>query len=104
MKNLLIFPVILCGGVGAQLWPVSRELHPKPFLRLADGHSLLQKALLSSAQLPEVQATSVVTNQSLRLKVEDDWQELAGTTPLRFILEPCPRNTAPAIAAAAVYC
>lgn len=104
VKNLPIFPVILCGGVGARLWPVSRELHPKPFLRLADGHSLLQKALLRSAQLPSAQAAYVVTNRSLRLKVEDDWQELAGAVPpLRFLLEPCPRNTAPAIAAAAVY-
>ncbi|VUZ29014.1 Alginate biosynthesis protein AlgA [uncultured Comamonas sp.] len=97
-----IFPVILCGGVGARLWPLSREQHPKPFLRLSDGQSLLQKALLRCMQLPGARTSYIVTNRSLRLKVEDDWKELAGTTPpLHFILEPCPRNTAPAVAVAA---
>ncbi len=46
--------VILCGGVGSRLWPVSRELHPKPFMRMADGQSLLQKAFLRGAALPFV--------------------------------------------------
>ncbi len=104
VNNLPIFPVILCGGVGARLWPISREQHPKPFLRLADGQSLLQKALLRSTQLPGAQAAYVVTNKNLKLKVKDDWQELADAVPpLRFILEPCPRNTAPAVAVAAMH-
>ena len=41
----MLIPVILAGGVGARLWPVSRESYPKPFIRLADGKSLLQKTL-----------------------------------------------------------
>ena len=103
VNDSALYPVILCGGVGARLWPVSRELHPKPFLRLADGQSLLQKALLRSAQLPRAQAACIVTNRDLRLKAEDDWHELADTVPPpHFILEPSPRNTAPAVAAAAL--
>jgi hypothetical protein len=43
-KQMKIVPVILSGGAGMRLWSVSRELHPKPFIRLADGKSLLQKA------------------------------------------------------------
>lgn len=97
-----VFPVILCGGVGARLWPLSRQQHPKPFLRLGDGQSLLQKTLLRCMQLPGAQTLYVVTNQNLRLKVEDDCKALADAAPpLHFILEPCPRNTAPAVAAAA---
>ena len=46
-----LVPAILCGGAGSRLWPVSRELHPKPFIRLADGQSLLQKAFLRGARL-----------------------------------------------------
>ena len=49
-----IIPIILSGGAGSRLWPVSREQHPKPFIRLADGQSLLQKAFLRGATLPHV--------------------------------------------------
>jgi mannose-1-phosphate guanylyltransferase len=56
-------PVILCGGAGSRLWPVSRETHPKPFIRLADGQSLLQKAFLRATQLPEVSEVLTVTNR-----------------------------------------
>jgi len=52
-----LIPIILCGGAGSRLWPVSRETHPKPFIRLADGQSLLQKAFLRAIQLPEVLGT-----------------------------------------------
>ena len=58
-----LVPVILCGGVGSRLWPVSRDLHPKPFIRLADGQSLLQKAFLRGAQLPGVAEVLTVTNR-----------------------------------------
>ena len=56
---------ILCGGAGSRLWPVSRELHPKPFIRLADGQSLLQKAFLRGAGLPGVCEVVTVTNRDL---------------------------------------
>ncbi|WP_254067813.1 mannose-1-phosphate guanylyltransferase/mannose-6-phosphate isomerase [Burkholderia sp. L27(2015)] len=96
-------PVILCGGAGSRLWPVSRELHPKPFIRLKDGQSLLQKAFLRGAQLPGVTEVLTVTNRELFFKVEDEFRQVnAAGVATSFILEPFGRNTAPAIAAAAL--
>ena len=101
-----LIPTILCGGAGSRLWPVSRELHPKPFIRLADGQSLLQKAWLRGVALPDVAETLTVTNRELFFKTEDEYREVAGTQYKNlansFILEPFGRNTAPAIAAAAL--
>ena len=97
----LLIPTILCGGAGSRLWPVSRELHPKPFIRLADGQSLLQKAYLRGAQLPDVNHILTVTNRELFFKTEDDFREVeAEKVSTSFILEPFGRNTASAIAAA----
>lgn len=104
--RLKLIPTILCGGAGSRLWPVSRELHPKPFIRLVDGQSLLQKAWLRGAALPDVAEVLTVTNRELFFKTEDEYREVAGTTHKdlanSFILEPFGRNTAPAIAAAAL--
>ena len=100
VKNPLI-PIVLCGGAGSRLWPVSRELHPKPFIRLADGQSLLQKAFLRGAQLPDVVEVLTVTNRELFFKTEDEYREVnASGVTTSFILEPFGRNTAAAIAAA----
>lgn len=94
-------PTILCGGAGSRLWPVSREMHPKPFIRLADGQSLLQKSYLRAAELPAVSEIYTVTNHGLFFKVQDEYQELGPTDCTNtFLLEPIGRNTAPAIAAA----
>jgi mannose-1-phosphate guanylyltransferase/mannose-6-phosphate isomerase len=99
-----LIPTILCGGAGSRLWPVSRELHPKPFIRLEDGQSLLQKAWLRGVAQPDVVETLTVTNRELFFKTEDEYREVAGTRykdlANSFILEPFGRNTAPAIAAA----
>ena len=104
--GLKIIPTILCGGAGSRLWPVSRESHPKPFIRLADGQSLLQKAWLRGAALPGVAEVLTVTNRDLFFKTEDEYRQVAGSTYKHlgnsFILEPFGRNTAPAIAAAAL--
>jgi mannose-1-phosphate guanylyltransferase/mannose-6-phosphate isomerase len=98
-----LIPTILCGGAGSRLWPVSREMHPKPFIRLADGQSLLQKAFLRGAQLPDVTEILTVTNRELLFKTEDEYGEVnAAKLPASFILEPFGRNTAAAIAAAAL--
>jgi mannose-1-phosphate guanylyltransferase len=104
---MILIPTILCGGAGSRLWPVSRELHPKPFIRLADGQSLLQKAWLRGAMLPDVAETLTITNRELFFKTEDEYREVAiipanKDLANRFILEPFGRNTAPAIAAAAL--
>jgi mannose-1-phosphate guanylyltransferase len=98
-----LVPVILSGGAGTRLWPVSRELHPKPFIRLVDGQSLLQKSFLRAKALPDVVEVLTVTNRDLFFKTADEYRETGLIPmPLGFILEPQGRNTAPAIAAAAL--
>ncbi len=99
-----LIPVILCGGAGSRLWPVSRELHPKPFIRLADGQSLLQKAFLRGAQLPDVAQILTVTNRELFFKTKDEFRAVnQDRLPISFLLEPVARNTAAAVAAAALH-
>lgn len=96
-----LVPVILCGGAGSRLWPVSRELHPKPFIRMQDKQSLLQKAFLRGAVLPDVKEIMTVTNRELFFKIKDEFREVnQAKMALSFILEPFGRNTAAAVAAA----
>ena len=98
-----LIPTILCGGAGTRLWPVSREQHPKPFIRLRDGRSLLQHAFLRGAALPDVAEIMTVTNRELFFKTADEYREVNIThLPTSYVLEPIGRNTAPAIAAAAI--
>lgn len=99
----MLVPVILSGGSGSRLWPVSREMHPKPFMRLADGESLLQKAFLRGVAAAEGGELLTVTNRELFFKTEDDYRAV-NTTGIntRFVLEPFGRNTAAAVAAAAL--
>lgn len=98
MKSLI--PVILCGGAGSRLWPVSREMHPKPFMKLADGQSLLQKTFARAAALPEVQEILTVTNRDLFFKTADELGSVCPEMRSTFLLEPFGRNTAAAVAAA----
>lgn len=99
----MLIPTILCGGAGSRLWPVSRDLHPKPFIRLADGQSLIQKAFLRGARLPDVAQVLTVTNRELFFKTEDEYREV-NTARLKtsYVLEPVGRNTAAAVAIAAL--
>ena len=99
-----LYPVILSGGAGSRLWPLSRQLHPKPFIRLADGESLIQKAFLSAVGLPGCSHLITVTNREILLKTEDEFRKVGeARISESFILEPCGRNTAPAVAAAALH-
>src|ERR1700687_4994029 len=99
-----LIPTILCGGAGSRLWPVSRELHPKPFIRLADGQSLLQKAFLRGATLAGVDEVLTVTNRELFFKTQDEFREVNGANlPTSFVLEPFGRGTAAAVASAAPH-
>ena len=99
-----LIPTILCGGAGSRLWPVSRALHPKPFIRLDDGQSLLQKAFLRGAHLPHVCEVLTVTNQELYFKIEEEFAQIKPTgLPTTYILEPFGRNTAAAIAISALH-
>ncbi len=106
VQDPILIPTILCGGAGSRLWPVSREEHPKPFIRLNDGESLLQKAFLRGALLPNVHDVMTVTNRALLFKTEDEYREIEHLleTPVKtsFILEPFGRNTAPAVALASL--
>ncbi len=102
MANKLI-PTILCGGAGSRLWPVSREQHPKPFIRLADNQSLLQKAFLRGTALPGVAEVLTVTNRELFFKTEDEFGQVNKQhVATSYILEPFGRNTAAAVASAAL--
>lgn len=97
----MLIPIILSGGAGTRLWPVSRELHPKPFMRLSDGKSLLQKTFDRAAALPDVVEIMTVTNRDFLFKTVDEYGAVnRQNLPISFILEPFGRNTAPAIAAA----
>ncbi|GJH20526.1 mannose-1-phosphate guanylyltransferase/mannose-6-phosphate isomerase [Caballeronia novacaledonica] len=96
-----LVPVIICGGSGTRLWPVSREAFPKPFMRLADGQSLLQKAYLRATALRNVTDVMIVTNRDTYFLVKDDCAEVkVDGVQIGFVLEPVARNTAAAIAAA----
>jgi len=98
-----LIPVILSGGAGSRLWPVSRELHPKPFMKMEDGESLLQKTFLRAMGIPTVSEVMTVTNRDLYFKTEDEYLKVnTNKLATSFILEPVGRNTAPAIAVAAL--
>ena len=93
--------IILCGGSGTRLWPVSREAMPKPFMRVGAGPSLLQRTALRSKRLG-ADACVVVTNAEYTFKTIEEFTELGASGPseVQLLLEPVGRNTAPAIAAA----
>ena len=95
-----IQPVILAGGSGTRLWPLSRELYPKQFLNLVGDRSMLQHTLARLDGLP-CEAPVILCNEEHRFVVAEQCR-LAGVTPAAIILEPAPRNTAPAVALAAL--
>lgn len=99
----MLIPVILSGGAGTRLWPVSREAHPKPFIVLPDGQSLMQKTLLRAAAL-QPDAILTITNRDYFFITRDAYAGVAlePGIGLDYLLEPAGRNTAPAIAAGAL--
>ncbi|MBU1235849.1 MAG: mannose-1-phosphate guanylyltransferase/mannose-6-phosphate isomerase [Gammaproteobacteria bacterium] len=99
----MLIPVVLSGGAGTRLWPVSREAHPKPFIQLPDGQSLLQKTFLRAAALDRVAEVLTVTNRDYYFKTKDEYTACQSEARTAFLLEPCGRNTAPAVALAALY-
>lgn len=95
-----VIPVILCGGAGTRLWPLSRELYPKQLLALVDDYSLLQNTVTRCAGHPDVTAPMLVCNEEHRFLVAEQLREIE-VEASRIILEPEGRNTAPAVALAA---
>lgn len=96
----LIHPVIMSGGVGSRLWPLSRSLHPKQFLPLAGEKTMIQDAAQRVAGTGFA-APVVICNEEHRFLVAEQFREIA-IAPEAIVLEPVGRNTAPAIAAAAL--
>ena len=96
----VFFPVILAGGSGTRLWPLSRKNFPKQFLCLQGESSLLQQTMQRALTLPHAK-TLVVSNEAHYFLCQEQLQAFAAQTT--YLLEPCARNTAPAIAGAAHY-
>lgn len=95
-----MIPVILAGGSGSRLWPLSRSSHPKQFLKLTGDTTMLQKTLLRLKGIEGIQSPEVICNDDHRFLVAEQLRELGSGG--RIILEPFGRNTAPAIAVAAL--
>ena len=92
-----MLPVILCGGSGSRLWPLSRTQYPKQFISLADSFSLLQNTV---SRFRAADSIYVICNQDHRFLVAEQLRD--NEAHVEILLEPCGRNTAPAIALAAL--
>jgi mannose-1-phosphate guanylyltransferase/mannose-6-phosphate isomerase len=101
----MLIPVILSGGSGTRLWPVSRSAYPKPFMRMADGQSLLYKTFDRAWRLADGGRVLTVTGRDYYFLSRDEYAHHpdADLDRLPFLLEPVGRNTAPAVCLAALY-
>jgi mannose-1-phosphate guanylyltransferase len=100
MDSIPIIPVILAGGNGSRLWPLSRELYPKQFLCVKNDLTLLQSTLLRLKGL-NCERPIIITNENHRFVVAEQVKEISNNG-CDIILEPCGKNTAPAVALAAL--
>jgi mannose-1-phosphate guanylyltransferase/mannose-6-phosphate isomerase len=96
-----LVPVILCGGSGTRLWPMSRRQYPKQFLPLVSALSMLQDTALRASALKGAQPAVILAGEEHRFLVAEQMRE-AGIALNAIVLEPFPRNTAPALAVAAL--
>src|SRR5262245_580939 len=97
----MLIPVILSGGAGTRLWPLSRELYPKQFLPLVGERTMIQETALRASGLPGLTGPVVVCNEAHRFLVAEQLRQV-GIEPRSIVLEPVGRNTAPAVAVAAL--
>src|SRR6516164_6122287 len=97
----MIHPVILSGGSGTRLWPMSRTLYPKQLLSLLGRESLLQQTVRRVADPRRFAKPMIVANEEHRFIIVEQLREL-GVVPRAILLEPVGRNTAPAAAVAAL--
>jgi len=96
-----LIPVILCGGVGSRLWPLSRELYPKQLIALVGPHTMLQATVARLDGIAGCTGPVLVAGDEHRFLVAEQLRAV-GVTPRSIVLEPAGRNTAPAVAAAAL--
>ena len=96
-----LIPVLLSGGSGTRLWPLSRELNPKQLLALTSNRTMLQETAARVSGIAGVSAPLVVCNEAHRFLVAEQLHQMLGQAPAGIILEPVGRNTAPAVALAA---
>ena len=103
MLSNTILPVILCGGSGTRLWPLSRKSFPKQFLSLnyKNNYSLIQNTLIRIKNLDNQSNPILICNEEHRFIIAEQMREI-NIIPSQIILEPFGRNTAPAIAVAAL--
>jgi len=96
--------MILSGGAGTRLWPLSREAAPKPFMPLPDGETLLGKTASRALALPGVDALVTITNRDYYFHTKDTYTSMAlpSTASALYVLEPFGHNTAPAVAVGAL--
>ena len=97
----LIIPVLLSGGTGTRLWPLSREAYPKQLLPLVGTRSLLQETAARVSDATRYRRPIVVANVEHRFVIAEQFRTVAGEPP-RIVLEPMGKNTAPAIAVGAL--
>src|SRR3982751_2016644 len=97
---MTLVPVILSGGAGTRLWPLSRELLPKQLLALTGERTMIQETAARLAGFPGVTGPLIVCNEAHRFLVAEQLREM-NLAPTAILLEPAGRNTAPAIALAA---
>lgn len=97
----MIIPVILAGGSGSRLWPLSRQHYPKQLLKLFGDKTMLQQTLLRLQGLENISSPIVVCNEAHRFMVAEQLLEI-GVEDAAILLEPVARNTAPALALAAI--
>lgn len=98
----MILPVILSGGAGTRLWPLSRELYPKQLLPLGSDKTMLQETVQRIEGVEGVARPLIICNEAHRFMVAEQIRQLNKEAEA-IILEPCGRNTAPAVAIAALY-
>lgn len=98
----MIYPVIMCGGSGTRLWPLSRGTYPKQFTKILDDISLFQQSALRTAS-NEFHGPVIVTSEQFRFIVSKQLEDIKISSD-EIIIEPQPKNTAPALLASALYC